>query len=253
MRFRRSVLIAVLASVLIAPSLFAQTKTVGADLDTMVLVPAGWFIMGSNDGDDDMKPQRRVYLDAFYIDKYPVTNSRFRSFEKPIKDYGVKFKEVRQPVVGVTWFQARDYCKSVGKRLPTEAEWEKAARGADGRRYPWGNQWDGSKGIWWENSGEKPHPVDRTHNTHRSPFGAVDMSGNVWEWVVDWFKRDYYRNAPNRKPQGPATGLGRVVRGGSWYGSLPTAFHTAFRGWLQPVNWQKDWYNDVGFRCAKAP
>ena len=112
---------------------------IGSGLETMILVPAGSFIRGSNDGPSDERPRRRVYLDAFYMDKYPVTNARFRRFGKPKRDYGSKFNGARQPVVGVTWFQARDYCKSVGKHLPTEAQWEKAARGVDGRKYPWGN------------------------------------------------------------------------------------------------------------------
>ena len=145
----------------------------------MVKVPAGWFIMGS-ENDDNEKPRRRVYLDKFFIDKFPVPYARFRRFERPKDDYGSKFNGDHQPVVGVTWFQARDYCKSVGKRLPTEAEWEKAARGVDGRKYPWGDQWDDSKVIRDKNSGNKTHPVDRTYNTHRSPYGAVDMVGNVW-------------------------------------------------------------------------
>ncbi|MDP6620335.1 MAG: SUMF1/EgtB/PvdO family nonheme iron enzyme, partial [Nitrospinota bacterium] len=199
-------------------------QQIGSGLDTMVLVPAGYFIRGSTseEVDDALRmskkvynsakrgwferemPQRRIYLDAFYIDKYPVTNARFRRFGKPKTDHGSKFNGARQPVVGVTWSQARDYCGSVGKRLPTEAEWEKAARGVDGRKYPWGNQWDGSKVIWSKNSGGKTHPVDRTSKTHRSPYGAVDMSGNVWQWVGDWFKADYYRSAPARNPKGPA-------------------------------------------------
>ena len=257
MRFRRSVLLAVLVSVLLASSLFAQTKTVGAGtphqigkgLDTMVLVPAGWFIMGSEDGYSNEKPRRRVYLDKFFIDKYPVTNARFQRFGRPKKDYGSKFNDDRQPVVGVTWYQARDYCKSVGKRLPTEAEWEKAARGVDGRKYPWGNQWDSSKVIRYGNSGGKTHPVDRTYNTHRSPYGAVDMSGNVWQWVQDWYGKGYYQNAPARNPKGPATGTLRVVRGGSWDDYYPTRFRAADRDWYRPV----DRRFLLGFRCAKAP
>jgi formylglycine-generating enzyme required for sulfatase activity len=248
MRFLRSVLIAVLVSVLLPSSLFAQTKTIGAGLDTMVLVPAGEFIMGSNQDSDEM-PQRRVYLDAFYIDKYPVTNSRFRRFGEPAENQGSQFNGDRQSVVGVMWYQARDYCKSVEKRLPTEAEWEKATRGVDGRKYPWGTRWDGSKVIWRENSGIKTHRVDRTYNTHRSPFGAVDMVGNTWEWVQDWYGTEYYRNAPNRNPKGPASGSGRVLRGGSWLIVADSRFfRAAYRFWFDPGTRSYDF----SFRCAKA-
>ncbi len=215
----------------------------------MVKVPAGWFIMGSESGSDGEKPRRRVYLDEFFIDKYPVTNARFRRFGRPKKDFGSNFNGASQPVVGVTWTQGRDYCKSVGKRLPTEAEWEKAARGLDGRKYPWGNQWDSSKVIWDKNSGDKTHPADRTYNTHRSPYGAVDMSGNVWQWVGDWYAKDYYQNAPSRNPKGPASGSWRVVRGGSWYSINPTNFRAASRG----RNLSGLRIGNVGFRCTKAP
>ena len=228
----------------------SAAQQIGRGLDTMVKVPGGGFTMGSNDNYEREKPQRRVYLDAFYIDKYPVTNARFRRFGRPDYDAGTKFNGARQPVVGVMWTQARDYCGSVGERLPTEAEWEKAARGVDGRKYSWGNDWaDGSKVIWRKNSGGKMHPVDRTYNTHRSPYGAVDMSGNVWEWVADWYKGDYYQNAPSRNPKGPASGTWRVVRGGSWYFINPTHFRTAARGRDHSV----DRGNYLGFRCAKAP
>ena len=221
---------------------------IGSGLDTMVLVPAGEFVMGSNDGASDETPQRRVYLDAFYIDKYPVTNSRFRRFGKSRHAEDSRFNGDHQPVVAVTWNRARAYCRSVGKRFPTEAEWEKAARGVDGRKYPWGNDWeDGSKVIWERKSG-KTHPVDRDYNTHRSPYGAVDMAGNVWEGVADWHGKDYYRSAPNRNPKGPAWGSGRVVRGGSWLSTYPTGFRAADRFRYPPG------FGDysVGFRYAKA-
>ena len=257
--FWRTALLAGLASLLLASSgkrLANGAGTpheIGTGLDTMVLVPAGWFIRGSTPQQaeaayregkkiynwykkewfDAEVPLRRIHLDTFYIDKYPVTNARFRRSGKPAKDYGSKFNGARQPVVGVTWYQARDYCGSVGKRLPTEAEWEKATRGVDGRKYPWGNDWaDGSNVIWSKNSGKKTHPVDRTYNTHRSPFGVVDMSGNVLEWVADWYAKDYYRNASERNPkgpEGPASGVRRVVRGGSSVSTIPTDLRAANR------------------------
>ena len=311
MRYRRNVLIAVLASVLLAPSLFAQTKAVGPGtphqigkgLDTMVLVPAGSFLRGSTaeqaqqeyeeskkkfidatkEWFDREVPQRRVYLDAFYIDKYPVTNVRFSRFvvatshrteaekggggwvwdgskrkweaksdaswKSPTGGDSSYRNRLRHPVVQVSGKDARSYCRWAGKRLPTEAEWEKTARGVDGRRYPWGNDWDPSKVIWSNNSGGKTHPVDRTYNTHRSPYGAVDMSGNVWQWVGDWFKADYYWTAPDRNPKGPASSSRRVFRGGSWNFINPTDFRAALRGRPPPGYWG----NDLGFRCAKAP
>ena len=302
MRFRRSVLIAVLVFCLFACARErlgigdGAPQQIGAGLDAMVKVPAGWFIMGSNDLSPgpgrhplrNAKPQRRVYLGVFHIDKFPVTNTRFSQFveatghrtdaekggggwvfnihsknSKKIweqksnaswkaptgedSNYGTR---LRHPVVQVSWKDARAYCKWAGKRLATEAEWEKAARGLDGRKYPWGGQWDPTKVIWRKNSGGKTHPVDRTYNTHRGPFGAVDMSGNVWEWVEDWFKADYYLTAPARNPKGPASGIfGRVVRGSSWLVLNPAWFRAAFRYW----NFSNSWSNFLGFRCAKAP
>ena len=224
-------------------------REIGGGLDAMMEGSAGWFIMGSDGGRDNEKPRRRVYLDAFYIDKYPVTNSRFRKFGKPKKDYGAKFNGPRQPVVGVDWFQARDYCKSAGRRLPTEAEWEKAARGVDGRKYPWGNEWEKSRVIREKNSGRRTHPVDRTANTHRSPYGVVDMVGNVWEWLSDWYGEDYFRNAPNRNPKGPPSGKSRMLRGAGWYFNKAAEFRIAFRGRHNPDSWNEN----RSFRCAKDP
>ncbi len=226
----------------------AAAKTItGKDGAPLVLVPAGEFIMGSDEGPDE-KPQRRVYLDGFYIDKYPITNVRFRaSGMSPKRDYGPKFNGTSQPVVGVTWHQAREYCQKEGRRLPTEAEWENAARGTDGRKYPWGNSWDASKLIWDENGKGRTHPVDRSYNTNKSPYGAVDMTGNVWEWIQDWFRENYYRNAPARNPKGPGSGDGRLLRGGSWRNSYTWYFRPAYRFGYAPVENSDIW----GFRCAK--
>ena len=230
------------------PKRYPKTIT-GKDGAPMVHVPAGWFIMGSNLGDSDEKPQRRVYLDGFYIDKYEVTNARFRAAGMtPRKTYGINFNGDTQPVVGVTWHQAKAYCEKVGKRLPTEAEWEKAARGTDGRKYPWGNSYDASKLIYWRNSGNKTHPVDRSYSTHTSPYGAVDMAGNVWEWVNDRLGKNYYRSAPEKNPQGPDAGSERVLRGGGWSFSDRGDFRAAYRGRTNPTRTG----DIVGFRCAQA-
>ena len=233
-------------TVIPGPKRYLESIT-GKDGAPMMLVPVGEFIMGSNESDDE-KPHRLVYLDGYYIDKYPVTNARFRGAEmRPEKDYGSRFNGAKQPVVGVTWFQARDYCQKVGKRLPTEAEWEKAAKGAYGKIYPWGNRWEPDKLIWRENSRYKTHPVNRTYKTHESPFGAVDMAGNVWEWVNDWYAKDYYSRAPERNPKGPSAGKVRSLRGGSWRGVHIVNFRTAFRLRLDPGYAFTNW----GFRCAK--
>jgi iron(II)-dependent oxidoreductase len=239
-------------------------REIGAGLDAMVLVPAGWFLRGSTrrqaeeakkytwvkkEWFDFEVPQRSVYLDAFHIDKYPVTNAQFLKFGRPKTAFGSNFNGDRQPVVGVTWFQARDYCGSVGKRLPTEAEWEKAARGVDGRKYSWGDAWNPDRFIWSKNSGGRTHPVDRDYRTHRSPYGAVDMVGNVWEWAADWTGKDYYLSAPKHNPKGPASGSERVVRGGSWLHYDPWMFRAAYR-YRYPPDLR---LSILGFRCAKAP
>ncbi len=211
----------------------------------MVLVPAGGFLMGSDEGNEEEAPRRRVYLDAFYIDKYPVWNGAYKGERM---GYGPKFEGPRRPAVGMNWRQARDHCRALGKRLPTEAEWEKAARGPEGWKFPWGNRWDPDRLIWIRNSGERTHPVDRTARTHASPYGAVDMVGHVWEWVADWYAGDYYRRGIDRNPKGPAAGRLRVLRGGSWYSDDPWDLDAADRRRNVPDFWD----NDYGFRCAKS-
>ena len=236
---------------LASPALAAERLIAGKDGAPMVHVPAGWFIMGSEKGDEDEKPRRRVYLDGFYIDKYPVTNERYRAAGLHSTCENRRgFDRDTQPVVCVSWRQAKAYCEKTGKRLPAEAEWEKAARGADGRIYPWGDRWEPSKVIWRDNSDEKTHPVDRSYSTHASPFGAVDMAGNVWEWVQDWYGEDYYRKAPEKNPRGPDAGSSRVLRGGS-KSSLSEDFRAAHRSWDNP-NFKYAWDLDRGFRCAKG-
>ncbi len=229
-----------------APAASLPKEIVAKDGAPMVLVPAGWFLMGSDDGGTDERPRRRVFLNAFYIDKYPVANAHFRKFARPAHDFGSGFDQDRQPVVGVTWFQARDYCRWAGKRLPTEAEWEKAAGGENGQLYPWGNAWDPTKVIWARNSGSGPHPVDRTYLTNASPYGAVDMEGNVWNWVADWYEASYYSGSPDRNPQGPSTGTKRTMRGCSWLSDDPWGFRVSHRNQDYPDRWT----HITGFRCA---
>jgi sulfatase modifying factor 1 len=238
--------------------------------NSMVHVSAGEFIMGNDAGDPDQRPQRRVYLDAFEIDKYEVTNVQYRRFiqatsrEAPQIWPGryVQFTgsaisldwqagtypvgQATYPVVMVNREDAATYCAWAGKRLPTEAEWEKAARGTDGRTYPWGNTWDASKANTGETGIGHPQAVG-SYPTGASPYEALDMLGNVWEWVADWYGRDYYSQAPDRNPQGPSVGWGSVQRGGSWHSSRQHV-STTFRNMTHcyAPNYR------VGFRCARS-
>jgi serine/threonine protein kinase/formylglycine-generating enzyme required for sulfatase activity len=215
---------------------------------TMVYVPAGEFIMGSDEGDSHERPVHTVHLDAFYVDKYEVTNAQYRAcVEAGACDtpknttYYDNADYAQHPVVYVTWDDADAYCRWAGKRLPTEAEWEKAARGTDGRTYPWG------EGIDCEHAQYSGCPGDilpvGSKPAGASPYGALDMAGNVYEWVADWYG-EYYSQSPARNPPGPDSGTMKVVRGGAW---LVTQWNArcAYRGWYG--------YRDdhVGFRCAK--
>ncbi|MGH7367083.1 MAG: formylglycine-generating enzyme family protein [Candidatus Rokuibacteriota bacterium] len=218
----------------------------------MVLVPASEFWMGSDDGNDDEKPRHGVDVDAYWIDKYEITNGLYQRFMEATHRAAPRFwshrhlNDASQPVVGVSWHDADAFCRWVGKRLPTEAEWEKAARGDDGRTYPWGEQWDSSRANSKESQRDRPAPVG-SYPRGVSPYGAYDMAGNVWEWVVDWYAKDYYERSPRRNPRGPKTGQWKVLRGGSW-GYLPSLLRTTNRLSIMP-----DLRNTViGFRCARG-
>jgi iron(II)-dependent oxidoreductase len=193
-----------------------------------------------------------VYLDAYHIDKYEVTNAEYRRFvdatgrAAPTFWNDARFNGPTQPVIGVTWHDADAYCRWAGKRLPTEAEWEKAARGTDGRKYSWGEQWDPSRANSTESRLGRTAPLG-TYPTGVSSYGAHDMAGNVWEWVADWYNKDYYQSSPQRNPKGPNSGTTRVLRGGSWY-SDPFALRAAERN-DEPADRRLD---RVGVRCARG-
>ena len=218
----------------------------------MVLVPAGEFWMGSEESDDE-KPRHRVHLDAFHIDKYAVTNALYERFmrstgrQAPAYWNDSKGNSPTQPVVGVSWHDAEAYCKWAGKRLPTEAEWEKAARGTDGRKYPWGDQWDSSRANSVESQLGKTTPVG-SYPGGASTYGALDMAGNVWQWVADWYDKSYYQRSPERNPRGPESGQYRVLRGGSWL-YVPILLRSAHRGDYSRVH-RLEFL--IGFRCARG-
>jgi len=249
----------------------AEEKLARALDECMLRVPAGEFLMGSDSGDADERPQRRVYLDAFEIDQYKVTNVQYRRFlaatgragpqrwpERyahlvPGRDpnwRGATYPagETLHPVVGVGWTDAMAYCAWAGKRLPTEAEWEKAARGIDGRRYPWGDEWQAGRANTREAGVGYTQPVG-SYPAGASPYGALDMAGNAWEWVSDLYDRQYYTYAPDRNPSGPSTGTGeRMLRGGAW-DSPPDHVRASYRNathFFGP-NFR------AGFRCARGP
>lgn len=233
--------------------------------DGMVEVPAGEFLMGCNSSIDnqcypDEKPQHKVYLDAFYIDKTEVTVGDYKKCVdagvcKPPACYSSRSwgKEGREnrPVDCVNWFKAKAYCEWAGKRLPTEAEWEKAARGTDGRKFPWGNEpasctyavmrtsraeGCGTANAW--DVGSKPQGA--------SPYGALDMVGNVAEWTADWYGAHYYKSSTDRNPTGPSGSRWRVVRGASF-------FHRAGeRASSRLSSTPSIGDYDIGFRCARS-
>ena len=285
--------------------------------EDMVLIPEGPFLMGSTKEDidtllkldqniefgrlDNEMPQREVFLSAYYIDKYPVTNTKYKIFiesggytqkslwsnagweyvtqTNPLENNdldNILNGEPDCPVVNVSWYESEAFAKWAGKRLPTEAEWEKAARGTDGRIYPWGNEYDKTRLNCAENKIEKPTSVTK-YPQGQSVHGCFDMSGNVWEWASDWYDSQYYRHAQNKDPQGPEiaeenpnfwrpeeVGISiyelkpsptggslsgcKVLRGGSWNGSGIIHIRCSNRDYDEPT-----YKNDtIGFRCAMS-
>ena len=261
-----------------SPKLGIGSTTV-SDKDGMMLVyvPEGEFEMGSQDGLSDEKPVHSVYLNAYWIDRTEVTNTMFSTFingtryqtdaEKAgfswifngsawEKTSGANWKHPhgsssslsgleKHPVTHISWNDAQAYCEWAGRRLPTEAEWEKAARGMDGRIYPWGNQDpNASLANYFLNVGDTT--TAGSYADGASPYGALDMAGNVWEWVADWYGREYYNSQKEwTNPVGPSSGVYRVLRGGSW-NSQAISVQSASRFRNYPSN--TDYYN--GLRCA---
>jgi formylglycine-generating enzyme required for sulfatase activity len=223
--------------------------------DGMVLIPAGEFIMGDEQGHPDARPMHKTLLSAYWIDRHEVTNAQYRQCVDggicmPPKDRQVydDAERARHPVTNVTWKQAHAYCQWLGRRLPTEAEWEKAARGTDGRRYPWGNSEELLK-----SRSRNPATTVGLNGTSpvgsvaeaASPYGVFDLVGNVWEWVKDWYAEDYYATAPRLDPQGPLRGSFRVLRGGDW-SQNPLELRASTRAWDEMTYWGPT----LGFRCA---
>ena len=198
----------------------------------MVYVPEGYFQMGQSSNEaEDQKPMHFVYTSAYFIDKHEVSNAEYKKFldatghVKPRYWEDERFNHPNQPVVGVSWFDAMAYSRWKGRRLPTEAEWEKAARGNDGRLYPWGEKEAKGKKLYFvnvfgmEDRYEFTAPVNY-YATGASPFGALNMAGNVWEWCLDWYDKDYYRISPELDPEGPEAKQMKVLRGGSWVNDI---------------------------------
>jgi formylglycine-generating enzyme required for sulfatase activity len=224
----------------------------------MVYVPAGEFVMGDDYGEFDEVPRHTVYLDAFYIDKYEVNNEEYRRCVKARKctrsyaDRDRRYNAPKHPVVSISWFDAQNYCKWVGgKRLPTEAEWEKAARGTDERRYPWGNEFKREcVNLRGDVDGYKYTSPVGTFPCGASPYGAMDMAGNAWEWCEDWWDDKYYAVSPKKNPHGPPKSPRgrRCMRGGTWKYEVAFFVTTTNRSHTFP-NKRTPW---VGFRCAKS-
>jgi len=221
----------------------------------MVYVPAGAFEMGSEKNADE-QPIHTVEIDAFWLDKTEVTNAQYQTCvtadvcgQSAYTD-NLDFNDAEQPVVGISWFDAVDYCNWVGGRLPTEAEWEYAARGSNNLAYPWGNAWEENMANCEEKACRDGFAVSAPVGEFprgASWVGALDMSGNVWEWVTDWYDAQYYARSPDSNPKGPTDGTYRVLRGGSWQ-DVADLMSGSARGWDNP----RIWGLDRGFRCVQT-
>jgi formylglycine-generating enzyme required for sulfatase activity len=236
----------------------------------MVYVPGGTFRMGSTDGNSDEQPVHSVTLDSFWIDRTEVTNAQFAAFlneqgnqteggvtwldqedetcliEQVSGEYRPKSGYDDHPVINVSWYGANAYCEWAGARLPTEAEWEYAARGPDGYTYPWGNDTPTCELAHFVGCSGDTVAVDSLPRG-ASWCEALGMAGNVWEWVNDWYHSDYYDVSPSSNPPGPDAGDSKVLRGGAW-SSYAYEVRSAHRSRYFPLSRLEDW----GFRCVGA-
>jgi formylglycine-generating enzyme required for sulfatase activity len=240
-----------------------SSTMISEDGATLVYVPEGEFTMGS-DMNLDEQPIHKVKLDAFWIDQFEVTNEQYaacvssggctppsNTSSNTRSSYYGNFEFDKFPVIYVSWNDAVAYCEWAGRRLPTEAEWEKAARGTDQRTYPWGNDSPNNDLLNFNNSIGDTTKVGNYPNG-ASPYGALDMAGNVWEWVNDWYQNDYYASLGDSvsNPQGPLNGDSKVLRGSSWSYSY-NFIHSAIRQGYNPSVTNARHLN-IGFRCARS-
>lgn len=244
-------------SQLSTPTPFPE-EIIDANGISMRLVLASEFTMGNENGSPDERPTHKVYLGTYYIDKYEVTNAAYKRCvdigkcdpPKQVNSYtrdsyygNSQFDNY--PVIYVDWSMAKNYCEWRGTSLPTEAQWEKAARGIDGRTYPWGEDINCDKLNYDGCNGDTT--IVGGYLDGVSPYGLYDMAGNVWEWMEDWYSEPYYLNSPSEDPLGPESGQSRVLRGGAW-GSGENLMRASLRGSYAPDSPNVD----IGFRCARS-
>ena len=237
-------------TLLIALFWFSSPSLLVAAEKDMIRIKSGCFMMGTDqnaiyeDDDDNTreKPAHKVCLDGFYMDIYEVTQKKWDAVMKMNRSV---FHHPDQPITHIKWREAKSYCHKVGKRLPTEAEWEYAARAGSKTKFPWGNEIDDDY-LWY--AGNSPREIPQVGKKKPNAWGLHDMMGNVWEWTMDWFSYTYYKSSPAKNPKGPTRQSFRVIRGASWMiDEQYTRVTTRHGGMSDPT--LSYW---VGVRCAKS-